>query len=303
MKRIVLLLCFLFAAVSLYAASDPEADTTVAKVKYWKPGIATSVGFSQMSLTNWAAGGYGQISLNAFADAYADYEKGKIVWKNELQAGYGFIESFEDGYQKSDDRLIFDSKIGYKAVEKLYISAVFNFRSQFAKGYNNKTDKIVVSDFFAPAYMSLGIGIDYNPWKNLAINFAPLTGKTVMVKDYGVLTPDLRARYGNAPDQFCRFELGAQLKVDGKVEVKNFKVSTTLVLFSDYLNKPQNIKVTWDVNADAKLSELFSVTLRTNLIYDDNIKIEKKPGQEPTAGVQFREIFSIGFAYTIGNKK
>ena len=291
-----------FAAESsgAYAA---DADSAVAKPKYWKPGFEATLGFSQMSLTNWAAGGYGQLSLNAYTDVYANYSKGKIIWNNELQARYGFIESFEDGYQKSDDRLIFDSKLGYKAVEKLYFSGIFNFRSQFAKGYNNKTDKVVVSDFMAPAYMSLGIGIDYTPFTNLSINFAPLTGKTVMVKSYGDLTEELRKRYGNAPDQFCRFELGAQLKVDGKIEVKNFKVSSTLILFSDYLNKPQNIKVTWDLNADAQLSKLFSITLRTNLIYDDNVKIVKKPGEAPSAGVQFREIFSIGFSYALGSKK
>ena len=299
MKRVFVLAAVLLAALDLYAGVEtPAADTAAAKVKYWHPGISTTIGFSQMSLTNWAAGGFGQISLNAFADIYANYEKDKIVWQNELQAGYGFIESFEDGYQKSDDRLVFDSKFGYKAVDKLYFSAIFNFRSQFAKGFNNKTDKLVVSDFFAPANMSLGLGIDYTPWKNVAINFAPLTCNTVMVK-----IPELRTRYGNAEDQFCRFELGAQLKVDAKLEVKNFKVGSTLILFSDYLNKPQNIKVTWDVNADAQLSKLFSVTLRTNLIYDDKVKIAKRAGEEPSAGVQFREIFSIGFAYTIGSKK
>ena len=99
-----------------------------------------------------------------------------------------------------------------------------------------------------------------------------------------------------------------------KIEVENFKVLTSLTLFSDYLNKPQNVKVFWDVNADAKITKFFSVTLRTNLIYDDAIKfLDKKDKQgnlildengKPikVPGVQFKELFSIGLSYTFGNK-
>ena len=283
-------------------AEEPAADTTAKPKAEWNKGIATTIGFSQLSLTNWAAGGAGQLTLNTYADLYANLTKGKFIWSNELQAGYGFIESFDTGYKKSDDRLIFDSKFGYKAAEKLYLSAVYNFRTQFARGYSGDE---IVSDFFAPAYTSLGLGIDFTPVKNVSINFAPLTGKVTMVREQ-----ELRTRYGNAEDQFARFELGAQLKVDAKLEVENFKVGTTLVLFSDYLNKPQNIKVNWDVNAEAKISKFFSVTLRTNMIYDDNVLLNKtktlRTGETVSyqaAGVQFKELFSIGFTYTFGEKK
>ena len=300
MKRFILSLSAMLAAVVIYAQeAAPAVDSTKAQ---WLKGVGTTIGFSQLSLTNWAAGGYGQLSLNTYVDAYANCTKGDLIWNNELQAGYGFIESFETGYTKSDDRLIFDSKVGYKAVENLYFSAVFNFRSQFAEGYKSQTDKTPISAFFAPAYATLGLGIDYTPSKNISVNFAPLTGKTVMVK-----IPELRSTYGNADDQFCRFELGAQLKMDGKIEVQNFKASTSVTLFSDYLNKPLNIKVNWDANVEAKISKYFSVTLRTNMIYDDNIKLTKvndRTGETyQAAGVQFKELFSIGFTYTIGDKK
>ena len=299
MKRLFLALIAIGMSAALFAA-EPAADTAKTKTKaVWNKGLSATIGFSQLSLTNWAAGGAGQLTLNTFADLFANMTKGRFLWTNELQAGYGFIESFDTGYKKSDDRLIFDSKLGYKAAEKLYLSAVYNFRTQFAPGFSGDE---LVSDFFAPAYTSLGLGIDYTPVKNVAINFAPLTGKVTMVRP-----EELRTRYGNAVDQFARFELGAQLKVDAKLEVENFKVGTSLVLFSDYLNKPLNIKVNWDVNAEAKISKLFSVTLRTNMIYDDNIKLTKvkeRTGETyEAAGIQFKELFSIGFTYTIGEKK
>ena len=299
MKKLFLTLCAVFSLFALHAQEAAETDP---EAPVWNKGIATNIGFSQLSLTNWAAGGVGQLTLTTYADAYANLTKGKILWANELQAGYGFIHSFEKDYLvKSDDRLILDSKFGYKAAEKLYFSVVYNFRTQFAEGWDAKHENII-SNFMAPAYTSLGIGIDYVPKKNVSINFAPLTGKVTMVRPQ-----ELRTRYGNAEDQFARFELGAQLRVDAKLEVENFKVGSSLILFSDYLNKPLNIKVNWDVNAEAKISKLFSVTLRTNMIYDDNIKLTKvkeRTGETyEAAGIQFKELFSIGFTYPFGETK
>ena len=300
MKKLLTAFCAILLSSALFAQEAPAPEE--APKAEWNKGIATTIGFSQLSLMQWAAGGVGQLTLNTFADVYANLTKGKILWNTELQAGYGFIHSFDKDYLlKSDDRLIFDSKFGYKAADKLYLSAVYNFRTQFAEGWDGKHET-VISDFLAPAYTSLGLGIDYAPTKNVSINFAPLTGKVTMVRP-----EELRKRYGNAEDQFARFELGAQLRLDAKLEVENFKVGTALILFSDYLNKPQNIKVNWDVNAEAKVSKYFSVTLRTNLIYDDNVLVPKyyKNSTEmyQGRGVQFKELFSIGFTYTIGEKK
>ena len=312
MKKILftfaMVLCL--AAVPALAQDQPAAETPAAPEPVpsnWTKGLLTQVGFSQLSLTNWAAGGVGSLTLNTYLDGYTNYKKDKFLWNNELQMGYGFIQNFEDGYKKSDDRLIFDSKFGYKATEKLYLSAIYNFRSQFADGYTGTT---LTSALMAPAYMTLGLGVDYQPSKNLSINFAPLTGKTVMVA-----IPELRSKYGNADDQFCRFELGAQVKVDSKLAVKDFTVVSNLQLFSDYLDNPLDVKVNWDVNVDAKISKYFSVTLRTSLIYDSKIKsaIKRDSAGNPVldtdgnnimvAGVQFKEIFSVGFSYTIGKKK
>lgn len=312
MKRFIICL-LLLCSVALSFAQDkkvaPATDSAAkAKPKLWTKGLTTQIGFSQISLTNWAAGGFGSIALNTYFNAFSNYKKDKHIWENKLQLGYGFIQSYEDGYKKSDDRIILDSKYGYKAVENLYFSAIFNARTQFTKGYDSKN--VMVSDFISPAYLSLGLGVEYKPYKNLSINFAPLTGKAVMVRD-----EELRVKYGNPADKFCKFELGAQVKVDGKIEVDNFKVVSSLTLFSDYLNKPLNIKVYWDVNVDAKITKFFSVSLKTNLIYDDTIKFLDKTDKKGNViydesgntikvpGVQFKELFSIGFSYTFGAAK
>lgn len=266
--------------------------------KFWTKGMLTEVGFSQVSLTNWAAGGSGSVALNSYVNAHANYAKGDMFWDNRGQLSYGFVQSFEDGYRKSDDKIVIDSKWGYKAINKFYFSANFNFRSQFSPGFEYSGDKSkMVSKMFAPAYLTLGLGIDFKPGngKEFSLNFAPLTGNLVIVTD-----SLLRAKYGNKPDEVGRLALGAQLKATlNKDLFKNLKVNTTLALFSDYLNKPQNIQVNWDLQLTYKLNKYLQTGLRTNLIYDDNVLITDKNGHAAPR-VQFKEVFSVNFAYTFG---
>lgn len=271
--------------------------------KFWKKGLLTEFGFSQVSLTNWAAGGSGSVAMNAYFNGHINYEKGGMFWENRLQLGYGFIQSFKDGYRKSDDKFIIDSKWGYRGFGKFYFSASFNFRSQFTPGYEYpKSGRVMVSDIFAPAYLTFGLGLDYKPWdgKMLSINFAPLSTSWVIVAKQDSL---LRAKYGNTKDEAIRYALGASLVANfEKTLFKDFKVSSKLSLFSDYLHNPLNIVVNWDVHLLYKINKFLTTSFRTNMIYDDDILISDENGNQAPR-VQFKEILSINFAYTFGQFK
>ena len=267
--------------------------------KFWKKGTLTELGFSQVSLSNWAAGGSGSVALNAYINAHINYAKGNLFWENRGQFTYGFVQSFEDGYRKSSDKIVLDSKFGYRAIDKFYFSAVFNFTSQFSPGFTYASDgaATMVSKMFAPAYLTLGLGIDYKPGKGevFSLNIAPLTGSAVIVTD-----PNLRTKYGNAEDEDISFELGAQLKANlAFLLFKNCKITSVLTLFSDYLNNPQNVQIKWDFRTDFKINRFLSSSLKTNLIYDDNILIANKNGVMAPR-VQFQEMFSLSFSYTFG---
>ena len=286
--------------------------------KFWTNGMQTELGFSQISLTNWAAGGSGSVALNTFINAHANYAKGSMFWDNRVQLAYGFLQSFEDGYRKSNDKIVIDSKWGYKAINKLYFSANFNFRSQFSPGFEYSKSQVIkdghkeniitskkVSKFLAPAYTSLALGIDYKPGngKELSVNVAPLTGNAVIVC---VADSAFRAKYGNKKHEAVRWELGAQVKASlNKNILKTLKVTSTLTLFSDYLHKPENIQVNWDMQLTYILNKYLTTGIRTNLIYDDNVLIATNKVNEEnkvimTKKVQLQEIFSVSFTYTFG---
>ncbi len=282
----------------------PEINYEPGKVpKFWTIGVLDEIGFSQVSLTNWAAGGSGSLALNAFLNTMANYEKGKMYWENRLQLAYGFVQSFDVGYRKAEDKIILDSKWGYKAYRKLYFSSAFNFRSQFSPGFDYDKNNVATmkSKFLAPGYATLGIGIDYKPGngKVLSVSFSPLTGALTIVNADSLL----RVKYGNEYNKLFRWELGAQFKVVFQKDLfKNFRIASQFSLFSDYMKNPKNMVVYWDLQIDYTFNKYFKASLNTNLIYNDKIKITTKSGRETTR-VQFKEVFGLNFSYIIGKYK
>ena len=109
------------------------------------------------------------------------------------------------------------------------------------------------------------------------------------------------------------FQLGAQMKIDFKVNVNdNFKYTSQVVLFTDYLAKDGetnkykgNIRFNWDNKIDWKLAKYFALTLTTNMIYDSTVlnpdKLDEN-GNPKRRGLQFAESISVGFTYTIASK-
>ena len=317
------------AAVEITEAQ--QAAPKVEKPNYWANSLKTNIKFGQTSLSNWAAGGDQTVTLQAFVDGNANYKKNDLFWNNRLQLDYGFLwASSKPILQKNMDRIYLESKWGYKApsTRYLYFSANYDFKSQFtdtwdyatpttkadgsAFGENEKpvredwlAAKTLKSGFLSPAYTNLALGIDFVPAKWFSMNFAPLTGGFVIVTN-----PELRKTYSmkeNADGTFkaAKFEFGAQLKMDAKVNVNdNFAYSTQVVLFANYLDINHCPRINWDNRIDWKLAKYFSLTLATNLIYDDTILITTSKHPEGKKGVvQFKESIAFGFTYTIANKK
>jgi hypothetical protein len=93
--------------------------------------------------------------------------------------------------------------------------------------------------------------------------------------------------------------------MDAKVNVNdNFSYTTQVVLFANYLDIKHCPRINWDNRFDWKLAKYFSLTLITNLIYDDTILIVTDKYPDGKKGVvQFKESFAFGFTYTIANRK
>jgi hypothetical protein len=290
--RIILIVLLLIPAALF---STEKADS----IKSWSFGGLTTFNFSQVSLTNWAAGGRSSTSGVALFNVFGNYKKANINWENSLDLGYGLLKEQGNKIVKSNDKFDFYSKFGLKQTDNLYYSTLFNFKTQFAPGYKYPNTTDAISHFMAPAYLTLSLGIDYKPTKMLSVFLSPLTGKMTIVNDQEL---SHAGAFGVDPGKKVRSEIGSFAKVELKTEImKNVSLNSKIDLFSNYLHNPENIDANWDILINMKVNDYLSANLITNLIYDDDIKTTtdiNKDGILEAHGpkVQFKEMFGMGLS-------
>ena len=311
MKKIYMLAAMLliFITTSLNAQ---EADT----VKYWKIGGDASLTVGQTALVNWSAGGVSSFSLNGLVNFHADYQKNKLLWTNNLIMAYGMYQEKDDDRKKSDDKIDFTSNFGYEMRKNWYYSVTAGFKSQFDKGFPEDQDTLYNSNWLAPAYATLGLGLTYQPSENLQLIIAPATYRMTIVNntrladageygldgaEYEVINDSTTKLVKHGPK--LRHEFGFNLKFMWKVTIaKNIDFQTNLELYSNYLENPQNVDVYWDNYFTFTINNWLSAQLTTSLIYDDDIMITDKDGNTGPR-TQFKQTFGLGLAYKFGHQK
>ena len=201
---------------------------------------------------------------------------------------------------KNEDRIDISSKYGHKASDHWYYTALLNFRSQFAEGFNYPNDSVVISKFLAPGYVIVALGMDYKPNDYFSFFISPATARFIIVTDK--ILSDAGA-FGVDSGETVETQVGAYAKIAFKKDLsKTVNLQTTLDAFSNYLDKPQNIVVNWQMLLSLKVSKFISASLATQLIYDDKTKLVFYKGDGTTVdhtgpGIQFKEVLGIVFAY------
>jgi hypothetical protein len=177
------------------------------------------------------------------------------------------------------------------------VAGLFNLRSQLFKGYNfSGNTKTLTSNFMAPGYVLLGIGLDYKPTKNLSIFVSPITARWVIVKDTSLSNKGL---YGVTPGKRSKFEFGAFASINYLKEFNKFIVyKGRLDLFSNYRHNPGNIDIFMSNLLSAKLGKVLTVSWSVDLIYDDDVRLF---GTYKTApATQLKSLVGIGLQLKFG---
>lgn len=300
-------LAVLFGLIISASAQITEAESKLKTlvtdtVSGWKTGGITNVNFAQTALINWAAGGENSYAVNGLLSLFANYKSGENAWDNSLDMGYGLLNQSVVGLRKTDDKFDFLSKYGRKAFTNFYYTALINFKTQFAPGYNYGTTNVKISNLFAPAYLLTAVGLNYQPNKNFNAFFAPITGKMTIVTDKELSNA---GAFGVEKGEKTRTEFGGYARMiytknDFKAEIlKNLSLTSKIDLFSNYLKNPQYVDVSWENIIAMKVNKYISVSLNTHLLYDYDMKIvdTNNDGTPDKTKLQFKEILGVGFVY------
>lgn len=275
------------------AALIPEKPK---KISYWNFSGSGKVDVAQMLVDNWAKGGQNNLSALFILGLQANYKKKKVKWDSDFAYHYGFIKPGEEELRKNEDKIKINSIFNYYAIKKLYYSVTLSSQTQFFKGYKyTKDTSYVVSNWMAPLYYTMAIGMNYYPVKQLSVFFSPLTQRTSYVKDTSLVD---QTSYGIDKDKKIKNEPGIILKSSLNWNIShNINVISKLDIFANYHDlKTQSID--WETTFTFKFNAYVSTRLNAHLVYDPNIRIKDDKGKEFTP-VQFKEILSIGFFYKI----
>jgi hypothetical protein len=297
MKKITtlaFLLSLLFTGFTVYSQETVPADTA----KRWTIHGENTFLINQSSFSNWSAGGINSFAANLVFNYDFNYKKDKWSWDNKVILGYGLSKQKDVGVRKNDDRVILNSLLGYKAAQYWLYTFYANFQTQFTKGYNyDGNQKTVISDAFAPAYLTFGPGIAYKKSDNFRVNISPFASRIVIVQDNML---SAAGAYGVDPGKKAQFEFGASLDAYYKVNImENVSFENILKLYSNYLDKPQNVYTDYTANLFMKVNKFVTVNAGVQMIYDDKTEILKKVNgvDEKHKALQVKQIFGAGLTY------
>lgn len=307
--RTFLTLFFLFAILSNTVSQDivkvskakDEALTGADTAKHWNISGTGNLAVSQAAFANWSAGGENSIGLDAFINLKANYKKHRHAWANVLDVGFGFQILGKEGdaqFKKTNDKLEYTTAYGYQLHKngKWYATALVNFRTQFANGYNYPDDSTIISKFMAPGYVVAGVGVTYAPVKWFSLYLSPTSGRFTFVMDQALADS---GAFGVERGKNLRKEFGPYLRADlNKDLAKNVNLATSLELFTDYFHEFGNIDVNWSLLLTMKVNNWLAATISTQLIYDNDVMIKSTPTSAPGPATQFKEMLGIGLTYS-----
>jgi|TARA_B110000046_G_scaffold182499_1_gene216673 hypothetical protein len=289
-----------------------EVDTS----SKWENKGIFSLSLAQATLINWTAGGENTFAVNGLIKYFTNYTYRKTSWENVFNVGYGFMkQGNNERYLKTDDKFHVASKYGHRINESLHYTLLLNFDTQMAIGRNENDRKI--ANFLSPAYLITSLGFDFKAQGAFSVVIAPFTSKFTFVNDQklanqgtfglesaiyddlGVMITQAR-RYRS---EFGGYVSMNYIKNDFEQEwLNNISVNSKLNLFTNYLAKPENLDVNWELLVVMKVNKFLSVNINTHLYYDHDAKIsvdDNNDGIIDSHGprVQFKELLGIGFVF------
>lgn len=314
-KYTLTLIVLLTSLVGFSQVTDKEKDLKTVdtlSTNGWEKSGYFAIGVGQVALSNWAGGGVNSISLSGLLSLKANYKKDKFYWNNEGTFAFGIINQDKSKlWIKNDDKIDISSKAGKIIKKNMSMAGLFNFRTQFAQGFEDEAQKKLISKFAAPAYSILALGLDFQPTTSFSVFVAPLTLKTTYVADqelanagaYGVDAAVMNpAGQITENGKMTRNEMGGYVKFAfSKSFNKSIALGTKLDLFSNYLSNPQNIDVNWEALLTIKAGKYITTTISSQILYDDDVDIAIDADNDGIAEkkgprLQFREALALGFS-------
>ena len=284
-RTLLLITAILFITDSVNAQTIVVPDTLVGWTQTW----VAKLNGSQASYSNWSEGGVNTVSGNASTVFTRMYRNDQYTFGFRTNLRYG--QSRIDGEsRKSDDLISLRLRTTYDLQEdsKLAAYGAIQFRTQFADGFDYDAKVAggdsLISGFLSPAYLTEGIGLEFNANPKLQLE-AGLALKQTFISD-----GDLSPNYGLPQGDTFRSEGGLTTGIAFQTKVaENIQYSSNLETFTSFTDPVSKTDVFWANELVGQINSLISASFQFEMRYDDDFSSE----------VQIKQVLSAGISVNI----
>lgn len=272
--------------------------------------ISPGLKVSQASFSNWQAGGDNNYAGIASLNVKHSYTAPVFSIVTIFDSKYGLLRT-SGQTRKNLDYFNVTVTPSWNISERWKLSTDMIWETQFSKGYDYTADsRTWKSSFMAPGTIKISGGFTYESEnKELKILLAPITGKMNFV-----LNDSLSRKGGLGIDPSSKnpkfkAEIGmsARINYSTKFAQEKMQYTTKFETFWGYKHMPIS---EWENTLNFKFTNIFSASIYTRLIYNDQLVTPKvaavrdDPGRKikPWRYIQLYESFGLELTFKINSK-
>ncbi|MDP4218898.1 MAG: DUF3078 domain-containing protein [Bacteroidota bacterium] len=286
-KYVVAAILFVAIAIPLDGFAQQKADDKDTIKHGWTHSLISTLNLSQVSYTNWAAGGANALAYNLLIDGRSIDEQVNTNWTTNYKFSYGQARLANLGLRKTDDKIDLESILAYKMSEHYDPYASVTFKSQFTTSFvydDVAGTKTAVSGFLDPAIATEAVGMSYRHAASFQTRLGVALRET-FTNHYNVYTDD------PSTPQIEKSKIEGGLESVTQVELAlddNILFKSKLELFAPFKTMDV-ITVRSDNVLAMKVNKYIVSSLGVQLINDRVV----------TPRTQIKEVLALGLTYAI----
>ncbi|NOT37458.1 MAG: DUF3078 domain-containing protein [Saprospiraceae bacterium] len=277
-----------------------------------KGGIGLDLG-QLANINPYIGGGSNRLGFGGAIAYKANYKKNLLSWNNDVNVnlstqriGNGALavgSKDKVPFEKALDLFTISSNCAYKIKDgsPWAYSADLFFLSQLLGSYQDSANKKIylkevntapfntniVSKLFSPANITFALGLKYQKKDNWYAFISPVALKAIVVADQDIANLGYHGTEKNDDGTYkqSRIGVGALGRAGYSAKLWNrVNFGSEMLLFSDYIDNPQNIDVTWLNNIGLEIVKGLNLNFRVDAFYDDN-KINNVSDRDAIGGI------------------
>jgi len=252
----------------------------------WKNSWSGRVNGSQASFSNWSQGGVNTISMTASTIFNAMFQSGRFSYTHSTDLKFGKAKIEDEGTRKTDDLIALRNKFNYEFSNPAWsVFGSVSLRTQFDEGFeyaaSDDEEDILISKFFAPAYLTEIIGVQYKPVEYFNTQLG-VTGKETFVRDTRLST-----RYGLAPGESFGFEPGFSFLMNfDKTILTNVRYISSFETFTNVENDFSGTDIYFANELVGSINSFLNTSFQFEMVLDKDFSDE----------IQVKQVLSVGIS-------